>query len=55
MKTDYLKNPSIAAYYGIVEAEVGNKMVAKAPLQLAGNAKLLPEEMELVRQASARL
>lgn len=55
LKTDYLKNPSIAAYYGIVEAGTGNKGAATQPLRLAETAKLLPEEMQLVHQAEARL
>ena len=55
LKIDYLKNPSIAAYYGIVEAEAGNTQLARAPLKLAESARLLPEETELVHQAEARL
>ena len=50
-----LKNPSIAAYYGVVEAQTGHKNAAKEALTLATTAKLLPEEMELVRQAQTRL
>ncbi len=52
---DALKNPSIAAYYGVVEAQAGRKSAAKEALKLATTARLLPEEMELVRQAQARL
>jgi predicted Zn-dependent protease len=52
---DYLKNPSIAAYYGVVEAETGHKDAAKAALKVASNARLLPEEMELVRKAQTQL
>jgi predicted Zn-dependent protease len=54
LKAEYLKNPSIAAYYGIVEAGAGHKDIAREPLKLAETSKLLPEEMELVRQAVAR-
>lgn len=55
MKPDYLKNPSIAAYYGVVEAEAGDRNAAKEPLKLAETARLLPEEQELVRMAETRL
>jgi Tfp pilus assembly protein PilF len=51
LKPEYLKIPSIAAYYGVVEARAGHKDVAKAPLERAAAAKLLPEEKELVRLA----
>ena len=54
LKAEYLKNPSIAAYYGVVEAEAGHKNVAREPLKLAETARLLPEEMALVHQAAAR-
>jgi hypothetical protein len=55
IKPEYLQIPSVAAYYGIVEAQSGHKDVAKAPLELAAAAKLLPEEKEIVRLAQARL
>jgi predicted Zn-dependent protease len=55
LNTNTLKNPSIAAYYGVVEAETGHKNAATEALKLAQTAKLLPEEMELVRNAGARL
>jgi len=51
----YLQIPSIAAYYGVVQAESGHKDLAKEPLQRAENAKLLPEEKDLVHLAMARL
>ena len=54
LKAEYLKNPSIAAYYGIVEAGACHKDIARESLKLAETAKLLPEEVELVRQAAAR-
>ena len=55
IKPEYLQIPSVAAYYGVVEAQSGHKDLAKAPLELAATAKLLPEEKEIVRQAQARL
>ena len=51
LKPDYLQIPSIAAYYGVIQAQTGHKDLAKAPLQRAEAAKLLPEEKELVRLA----
>jgi tetratricopeptide (TPR) repeat protein len=51
----YLQIPSIAAYYGVVQAESGHKDLAKEPLQRAQSAKLLPEEKDLVHLAMARL
>jgi Tfp pilus assembly protein PilF len=55
LSTNNLKIPAIAAYYGVVEAETGHKNVAKEPLQLALSARLLPEELDLVRKAETRL
>ena len=55
LKPEYLKNPSIAAYYGVVQAQTGHKEVAKEPLKLAESSRLLPEEKEIVRQAETRL
>ncbi|HXD00389.1 MAG TPA: hypothetical protein VN048_13685 [Verrucomicrobiae bacterium] len=55
LKAEYLKNPSIAAYYGVVQAQTGHKDVAREPLKLAEASRLLPEEKEIVRQAEARL
>jgi len=55
LKPEYLQIPSVAAYYGVVQAESGHGELAKAPLQRAESAKLLPEEKDLVRLAQARL
>jgi predicted Zn-dependent protease len=55
LKPEYLQIPSVAAYYGVVQAESGHKDAAKAPLERAAAAKLLPEEEEIVRLAKARL
>jgi predicted Zn-dependent protease len=53
--TNILVNPSIAAYYGVVEAGAGHKTAAKDALKVAQSAKLLPEEIDMVRKAEARL
>lgn len=55
LKAGYLKNPSIAAYYGIVEAQTGNTKAAAPALKVAQTARLLPEELQLVHQAQERL
>ena len=55
LKAGYLKNPSIAAYYGIVEAQTGNTKAAAPALIVAQTARLLPEESQLVQQARQRL
>jgi hypothetical protein len=55
LKPQYLQIPSVAAYCGVVEAQSGNKDLAKAHLERAASAKLLPEEKEMVRLAKAGL
>lgn len=55
LKREYLKIPSIAAYYGVVEARSGHKDLAKEPLSLADAAHLLPEEKVMVRAAESQL
>jgi hypothetical protein len=55
VKTNYLQIPSVAAYYGVVQARSGHKELALAPLKLAGKAPLLPEEKEMVRLALSKL
>lgn len=55
IKPEFLQIPSVAAYYGVVQAQSGHKDTAKAPLERAAAAKLLPEENEMVRLAKASL
>lgn len=55
IKQEYLKIPSIAAYYGVVEARSGHKELAKEPLSLADAAHLLPEEKAMIRAAKSEL
>lgn len=55
IKPEYLKIPSIAAYYGVIQAETGHKGEAREALQRAEAGHLLPEEKEMVRTALARL
>jgi predicted Zn-dependent protease len=53
LKPPALQIPWVAACYGVIEARSGNKEAAREPLERAQAAKLLPEEMELVRLAKA--
>ena len=53
LKPPALQIPWVAACYGVIEAQSGNKQAAREPLERAQAAKLLPEEMELVRLAMA--
>jgi predicted Zn-dependent protease len=55
LRPEYLRIDSVAAYYGVVQAESGHKDLAREPLQRAEMAKLLPEEKELVRLAKGGL
>ena len=51
LKATTLQAPWIAAWYGVIEAQSGNKKAARDALDRVGSARLLPEEIELVRQA----
>ena len=55
LKPEYLQIPSIAAYYGVIEAQTGHKDLAREPLARARQGKLLPEEKEMIQSAIARL
>lgn len=54
INTNYLKIPSVAAYYGVVQARSGHRELAREPLAQASKAQLLPEENELVKLALAQ-
>jgi predicted Zn-dependent protease len=51
LAADDLRQPSIAAYYGIILAGTGEKERAREFLALAADAKLLPEERTLLNKA----
>jgi tetratricopeptide (TPR) repeat protein len=53
LKPQALQIPWVATSYGVIEAQSGNKKAARGPLERAKSAKLLPEEIELVRHAAA--
>lgn len=55
LKPEALKNPEVAGYYGVIQAESGHRDLAKAPLERAEAANLLPEEKELVKLAKVGL
>lgn len=55
LKPQYLKIPTIALYYGIVEAESGQKEMAREALKCAGSGKLLPEQRTIMELAESRM
>ena len=55
LKPKYLQIPSVAAYYGVIEAQTGHKDLAREPLARAEKGKLLPEEKQMVQFAMGRL
>jgi predicted Zn-dependent protease len=55
VNTNSIQLPSIAAYYGVVQAYSGHKEAAKEPLARAAAARLLPEEKEMIQQAQSNL
>ena len=55
LESQELQIPWVAACYGVIEAESGNKRAARELLERAQAARLLPEERELVQLAKARL
>lgn len=50
-----LKQPAVAVYYGLVLSGTDAKEEARGFLQLASEARLLPEEKKLMAQAWARI
>jgi len=52
---EQLRDPSLAAYYGVVLAAAGQKDKAREYLRRAGEANLLPEEKALVAKAETAL
>lgn len=55
LKTEYLKIPSVAVYYGIVQAESGRKEIARDALKRAEAGNLLPEERAIVQLAKSQM
>jgi Tfp pilus assembly protein PilF len=55
LKPEYLQISSVAAYYGVIQAQTGHKDLAREPLARAQKGKLLPEEKEIVQFAIAQL
>jgi len=55
LKPEYLEIPSIAAYYGVVQASSGHRGIARTALQRADASPLLPEEKEIVHLAMSGL
>jgi predicted Zn-dependent protease len=55
IRSEDLQIPTVAAYYGVIQASTGHKDVAEPTLQRAQAGTLLPEEKEIVKLAMARL
>ncbi|MCC7519687.1 MAG: hypothetical protein IT578_10950 [Verrucomicrobiae bacterium] len=55
LREDQLRNPDVAAYYGVVLAAAGSVEKARRYLDLAARATLLPEEQRLVADARRRV
>jgi tetratricopeptide (TPR) repeat protein len=55
LSQDQLRDPSVAAYYGVILAGAGQKEKAREYLGRAGQANLLPEEKALVTKAESTL
>ena len=50
---EQLRDPSLAAYYGVILVAAGDKAKAQEYLKLGSSAKLLPEEKALVAKAES--
>jgi hypothetical protein len=50
-----LNDPSVAAYYGLFLAAVGEKQKAREYFRIGASAKLLPEERALIAEAQSSL
>jgi hypothetical protein len=46
-----LRDPSLAAYYGIILAAAGDAAKAREYLKIGASARLLPEEKALLAKA----
>lgn len=55
MSAEYLKIPSVALYYGVVQAQAGHKEISQEALKRAQSGQLLPEERAIVQLAEARM
>src|SRR5882724_780233 len=55
MKAEYLQIPSVALYYGVVQAQAGHKEMSREALKRAQTGQLLPEEKAIVQLAEARM
>jgi hypothetical protein len=55
LSDDQLREPSLAAYYGVILAASGSRQKAREYFKLSASAKLLPEEKELIAKAQSSL
>jgi predicted Zn-dependent protease len=54
LKAEYLQIPSVALYYGVVQAKAGHKDISREALKRAQAGNLLPEERAIVQLAEAQ-
>jgi predicted Zn-dependent protease len=54
LKAEYLQIPSVALYYGVVQAKAGHKDISHEALKRAQAGNLLPEERAIVQLAEAQ-
>lgn len=55
VKAEYLKIPSVALYYGLVQAQSGRLEVAREALKRAQAGHLLPEEKAIMQVAESKM
>ena len=55
LKPEYLKIPSVALYYGVVQAQSGRAEAAREALKRAKTVPMLPEERAIVQLAESRM
>jgi tetratricopeptide (TPR) repeat protein len=55
LNPEFLRIPSVSAYYGVIQAQTGHKELAREPLVRAEKGSLLPEEKALVKSALSQL
>ncbi len=55
LKAEYLQIPTVALYYGVVQAESGRKEAAREALKRAQASQLLPEEKAIAQLAESRM
>src|SRR5262249_27743801 len=55
LRPEYLQIPSVALYYGVVQAQSGSKEMAREAFKRVEGSKLLPEERAIVQLAQSQI